>query len=132
MLTLICGRSRAGKTTYSQRYADVLHCDSVHAHMGEKYPKIYELVSHEDDIVLDGLFETAEMRIGLLHAYKGDAPKKCIWLDTDIKTVALRTTHGRSDSEKYARPHIFEPPTFDEGWDEIIIIRGDDEQRISK
>lgn len=132
MLTLICGRSRAGKTTYSQRYDDVLHCDSVRAHYGEKYPKIYELVTPQKDIVLDGLFETAKKRIGLLQAYRGDSPKQCIWLDTDIKTIALRTTNGRSDSPKHARPHEFEPPTLSEGWDEIIIIRGDYEQRYSR
>lgn len=128
MLTLICGRSRAGKTTYSQRFEDVLHCDSVRAKCGEKYPKIYEIVSqHNGDIVLDGLFETAEKRIGLLNAYKGDAPKRCIWLDTDIITVALRSTNGRSSDPKYARPNVFEPPTYSEGWDEIIIIREGDE-----
>ena len=133
MLTLICGRSRAGKTTYSQRYSDVLHCDSVRAKVGEKYPKIYKIVSqHDGDVILDGLFETEEKRIGLLQAYKGDSPKQCIWLDTDIKTIALRTTNGRSDSPKHARPHLFEPPTIEEGWDEIIIIRGEHEQRISK
>lgn len=128
MLTLICGRSRAGKTTYSQQFDNVIHGDSVRALYGEKYPKIYEIVSQRNDIVLDYLFETAEKRIGLLQAYKGDSPKRCIWLDTPISTVALRATHGRSDSPKYARPQIFEPPTYEEGWDEIIIIRkGDDE-----
>lgn len=132
MLILICGRSRAGKTTYSQRYEDVLHCDSVRAKCGEKYPKIYELVTPQKDIVLDGLFETAEKRTGLLQAYKGNSPKQCIWLDTDIKTIALRTTNGRSDSPKHARPHEFEPPTLSEGWDEIIIIRGEHEQRIHR
>lgn len=132
MLTLICGRSRAGKTTYSERYDGVLHCDSVRAKCGEKYPKIYELVSQRDDIVLDGLFETAEKRIGLLQAYKGDHPKQCIWLDTDIGTIALRTTSGRSGNPKYVRPHTFEPPTLSEGWDEIIIIRGENVERINR
>ena len=124
MLILICGRSRAGKTTYSQQFDNVLHCDNVRAKYGEKYPKIYEIVSAEKDIVVDGLFETAEKRMGLLQAYNGDSPKKCIWIDTDLETIALRTTGGRSNNPRHARPHDFEPPTYAEGWDEIEVIQG--------
>lgn len=132
MLILICGRSRAGKTTYSQRFDNVLHCDSVRAKCGEKYPKIYELVAQEKDIVLDGLFETAELRKGLIGAYKGDSPMCCIWIDTDLETIALRSSGGMSASEKYVRPSNFEPPTYSEGWDEIWIVKGNERHHLER
>ena len=55
------------------------------------------------------------MRKGLLQAYKGKGTK-CIWLNTPIEIK--KTREGYSKNCEY----FFEPPTYEEGWDEIIII----------
>ena len=52
----------------------------------------------------------------------------CIWLDTPLEICLDRERNGRKRSDHLViwANDEFEPPTLDEGWDEIIIIRGDD------
>lgn len=115
MLTLICGMPRAGKTTYSKRYENVIHFD------GLWHVKVLELVAQSsDDVVVEGLYFHANDRIRLLNAYRGEG-KKCIWLDTPLEVRKTRPMW-----RQWADP-IFEPPTINEGWDEIMIIRGEND-----
>ena len=123
MLILLCGLPRAGKTTYSQRFEDsyeVIHNDMCGMH----YTRT-RVAQNKGDIVVDGVYKGARERADLCRAYEGNY-KKCIWLDTPKEIRMRRANYNRHCD------HPFEPPTLDEGWDEIIIIRGDDEQRISK
>ena len=56
----------------------------------------------------------------VIKAYKGKN-KKCIWLNTSKEIVLKRMA---KDGIPVSRYHFdFEPPTYDEGWDEIIIIQ---------
>ena len=127
MLTLICGLPRAGKTTYSKRYegtCKVVHLDDYGG--GDKGHAQCTGAVTSDDIVVEGIYHTARWRKNLIQKYSGDW-KKCIWLDTPIEVKKKR--HGYCAKCEY----YFEPPTYDEGWDEIIVIRGDDnEQRSSR
>lgn len=87
-------------------------------------------VSEADgDVIIEGIYDTAERRKSLLNAFKGDGQKICVWLDTPLDVI-----DGRFNPKHrpHNLPHPFEPPTLDEGWDEIIIIRGNDEQRINR
>lgn len=119
MLTLICGMPRAGKTTYSQRFDNVIHIDFT------GYPKAKMLVGGTtDDIVVEGVCEHPQMREKFINAYKGQG-KRCIWIDTPLEVRKQRPMWHLYNGL------TFEPPTLDEGWDEIIIIRGDDEIVIS-
>lgn len=109
MLTLICGLPRAGKTTFSKQYENVVHLDEV----GFNYERCNRLV-RDEDIVIEGVYNKAEQRKALLATYHGGA-KKCIWLDTP--------KHIRQERAKTKIPDMpFEPPTYSEGWDEIIVI----------
>lgn len=126
-LTLICGRSRAGKSIYSRRYGDVLHLDTYGLVPYSYAPMLEKIKTTKKDIVLDGIYDTVERRTDLLKAYKGDGKRVCIWLDTPLDVIRSRFFHVPSK-----HPYPFEPPTLDEGWDEIVIIRGDNEQRISR
>lgn len=120
MMHLVCGRSRAGKTIYCRKFKDVLHLDAYGLHPFS-YPKCLEKVATiEGDLIVDGIFDTAERRRALLDAYKGEGKRTCTWLDTPLDIIEHRMF------QKDDLPHSFEPPTLDEGWDEIIIIRGDD------
>ena len=121
MLTLICGLPRAGKTTYSQRYDNVIHLDLCGAYRGV----IHHVQARHGDVVVDGVYDKRFFRECLIRAYNGKG-LRCIWLDTPIEIK--RTRKGWNKGCDFP----FEPPTLDEGWNEIIIIRGDDEQRISK
>lgn len=126
MLTLICGIPNAGKTTYSQRYNNVIHEDDI-----QKIDKICEMVSKENDVCAEGVFINSWRRQKVASAYKGER-KICIWLDTPLEECISREDRSRSTVLVRNCNSMFEPPTFDEGWDEIIIIRGNNEQRINR
>ena len=120
MLTLICGMPRAGKTTYAKRFDNVIHLD------GLGYHNVKTKVSPcTDDITVEGVYEHPRQRTSLIEAYKGKGAR-CIWLDTPLEVRKTRPMwqpyHGL----------VFIPPTLEEGWDEIIIIRGDHEQCINR
>ena len=120
MLTLICGMPRAGKTTYSQRFDNVIHIDFT------GYSKAKMMVGETTgDIVVEGVCERPQMREKFINAYKGQG-KRCIWIDTPLEVRKQRPMWHLYNGL------TFEPPSFDEGWDEIIIIRGDEIERISR
>lgn len=124
MLTLICGLPRAGKTTFSSRYTcKVLHLDEFGA-FSRAYSRIEDRLTDED-IVVEGIYDKAELRRSLANVYKGHG-RVCIWLDTPIEMKRTRKHYS-----KYCE-YTFEPPTYNEGWDEIIIIRGEEEIRLQK
>lgn len=131
MITLICGRCQAGKTTYSKRFENVIHLDTVAIRGRDRYPKVLEIVSRQmDDIIVEGVYEKAEYRTELLHAYKGFGAR-CIWIDTPVEVIAERMqsrfSHPHMKQNEYlVVPKHFEPPTYSEGWDEIIILKGDE------
>lgn len=112
MLILICGLPRAGKTTYSSLFDDVIHLDTSGAYRGV----IHRLKSENGDIVVEGVYRLASERIRLIKAYNGTG-LKCIWLHTPDEI-----RRSREGWDKFC-DQPFEPPTYDEGWDEIIEIR---------
>ena len=120
---LICGKTRAGKTTYSQRYEKVIHLDDYGGEFC--YQGVLKVVAdRHDDIVVEGIYNTAERRMALLNAYKGQGERVCIWLDTPLEIIKSRI-HSRWRERCLSMP--FEPPTYDEGWDEIVVIKGEDD-----
>lgn len=131
-MTLIVGIPNAGKTTYSERYANVIHFDEIKGRGVVRFNKVVDMVKENNSLCVEGVYEKARQRIPLVEASK--QRNVCIWLDTVVDTCVERERNGRKRSEHMViwASQRFEPPTLDEGWDEIIIIRGDDEQRISK
>ena len=114
MMTLICGLPRAGKTTYSERYDDVIHLDTSGAYKGV----LRRLKNRKGDVVVEGVYRLCRERERLIQAYDTDI-YRCIWLDTPDEV-----RRARKGWDKWCdKP--FEPPTYDEGWSEIIIVRGD-------
>lgn len=69
-----------------------------------------------DDVVVDGILPHKEERKSLVKAYQGDKAV-CIWLDTPLEVRKTRKGYSK------ACDFPFDPPTYDEGWDEIIVIR---------
>lgn len=129
LIILVCGRCRAGKTTYCRRFKNVLHLDIFGIHP-KSYPEcLKEVETISGDLIVDGIFDTAERRIALLEAYKGGGKKVCVWIDTDLDIIEGRI---RRYSKTRKLPEPFEPPTYIEGWDEIIVIRDDAETVLSR
>lgn len=127
-IRLICGKTRAGKTTYSQRYEKVIHLDDYGGEFC--YQGVLKVVADRlDDIVIEGIYNTAERRKALLNAYKGKGERVCIWLDTPLEIIKSRI-HTRWLEKCLPQLFDFEPPTLDEGWDEIVVIRGDSDGRV--
>lgn len=114
MLTLICGCSRAGKTTYSKKYDDVIHLDGLAKKLADRYAMALSMARTDKNLVFDGIYDRADLRSALVDAYQGDTCI-CVWIDTTRDVIRSRI--------KIPYPHnTFEPPTFEEGWDEIIRI----------
>ena len=124
MITLICGRARAGKSTYSERFENVIHLDSASKLPSTRYQAVLNVVAGtSEDIVIEGVYETADKRKTLLAAYKGKGAK-CIFIDTSLEVIAKRIAEQYSIHN--VLPRVFEPPTYDEGWDEIIRITAEE------
>lgn len=131
-MILIIGIPNAGKTTYSKRYTNVVHFDSVMGTNQQMRERVIEMVKNAPDLVVEGVYDKASDRKKLVEA--ANVSSKCIWLDTPVETCLIREREYRKRPEGLVvlAHNSFEPPTFDEGWDEIIIIRGDNEQRINR
>ena len=124
-MVLIIGIPNAGKTTYSKRYTNVVHFDSVLGTNKQMREKVVEMVRNDPHLVVEGVYDKAIDRKNLVEV--ANTPSKCIWLDTsmDICLKRERAYRKRPEDLVVLAHNAFEPPTLDEGWDEIIIIRGD-------
>ena len=119
-LILICGIPNAGKTTYSSRYDNVIHLDDVC-----NYKHCAEIASQTNgEVVVEGVFYNIRQRKKLLEICNDKSPKICIWMDTPIEECKRReNAYRRRPSWIVGDYHnAFEPPTLDEGWDNIIRI----------
>lgn len=134
-MVLICGLPNAGKTTHSDKYFNVVHFDDIsYWRADDHFEKCNALVTKSiGDVCVEGVYNTAKRRQELLEVCNKNY-KKCIWIDTPVEICLQRERNGRMRGDHLVLHHAktFEPPTLDEGWDEIIIIRGDYEQRINR
>ncbi|MBO7733980.1 MAG: hypothetical protein J6S67_15555 [Methanobrevibacter sp.] len=120
-MILICGIPNAGKTTYSSLFKKVIHCDDVTGR--NQLVKIVAMVKDDPEICVEGVYEKAEDRKKLVDACSKKS--KCIWLDTPLDECIKREINGRNRSVHMVQwsSEDFEPPTYDEGWDEIEVIK---------
>lgn len=128
MLTLICGLPNAGKTTYSNLFDSVLHYDDILRLSKDERMQLYQQTDAE---CIEGIYNTKKSREIILE-HTNRSCNICIWIDTPKEECIDRENRGRPSALVEHHAKIFEPPTLDEGWDEIIIIRGDNERRFSK
>lgn len=124
MITLICGLPNAGKTTFSNRYENVVHFDECPMPRHEIFQKI--VAEATGDVYAEGVCNSKSSRGMLLNSIKNKNEKKvCIWIDTPLEVCLKReeSFRGRPLDMVINHSRRFEPPTIDEGWDEIIIFR---------
>ena len=113
MLILICGHSRAGKTTFSQRFRDVIHLDTSHS-----TARVIQKMGTAEDVVIEGVYYSPRERMELLSHYKGKHAR-VICIETPKEVREARMKH------RIRHDYPFLVPTYSEGWDEIVIIRSD-------
>lgn len=124
MLTMICGLPNAGKTTYSKRFDNTLHQDDI-----GRINRIVEMIGHKDNVVIEGYFGRRHERDRVREAHKGYT--KCIFLDISVDESIKREDRNRHPQILRNAARFFEPPTYDEGWDEIIIMEDNNDESIS-
>ena len=129
-MTLITGIPNAGKTTYSRKYDNVIHFDEVKGGRHRR-DKVVEAVQVDNSLVVDGVYEKADDRKRLVEVSK--ERNVCIWIDTPLTECLAREGKYRNRGQHLViwASEDYEPPTYSEGWDDIIIIRGDYEQSSS-
>lgn len=106
------------------QYQDALHQDEI----GVTSRIIEALKQKKGNVVIEGYFGNREERQKVLSEYRGY--KRCIFLDISVEESIRRENRNRHPCILRNAFHFFESPTFDEGWDEIIIIRGDKEEHF--
>ena len=127
MLTMICGLPNAGKTSLVSKYDNVLHQDEI----GTIDRIIRAINQMHGDVIIEGYFGTKEARQKVRSSYKGKA--KCLFIDITVEESIKRENRNRHPQMLRNAARFFEPPTYEEGWDEILVLRGDDnEQRSSR
>ena len=127
MLTMICGLPNAGKTSLSSKYGNVLHQDEI----GTIDRIISAINQMHGDVIIEGYFGRTDERQRIISSYKGKA--KCLFIDITVEESIKRENRNRRPQMLRNAARFFEPPTYDEGWDEILVLRGDDnEQRSSR
>lgn len=126
-MILIIGHPNAGKTTFSARFEHVLHLDDFPPN---KFLNCNQAVAESGgDVVVDGIYNLRCRRLRLLEGCRGNSPKVCYLLDTPLDECIRREEQGRQRPGVMEHSYL-EPPTLDEGWDEIRIIRDGNEEII--
>lgn len=116
-MELIIGLPNAGKTSYSARFENAYHADDFR----DNGIDLWELVKQEG-VIIEGLFDTARVRKKLVEA--ASRPCVCYWLYVPVEECIRREKRGRKRWFFEMHGRDFQPPTYEEGWDEIIIIKG--------
>ena len=116
---MVCGLPNAGKTTYSKRFQNVVHYDD-YAHLPKaERDSIFRAAS-----CVEGIFNSRRGRMSVLDGRSGT----CIWIDTPAEVCASRG----NDTTVWCHAAMFEPPTYDEGWSDIWIVRNDERHHLER
>lgn len=118
-LRLIIGLPNSGKSSYAERFHNVIHYDDYLGQPEEVRQAAYKAAG--GDVTIEGIYNTVAARKTVLDAVNADR-RVCIWLDTPPEECSRRENRGRSQLLMRLHQKIFEPPTPDEGWDEIIVV----------
>lgn len=125
------GYPNSGKTTYSSNFENVIHHDDVSKYGYKKYKSGFhycedQLRNMDGDVCVEGIYNTIVDRRRILNILKDkNYYKICIWMDTSIEECRRRSKLYRFEPS-FVIDHsidIFQEPTYDEGWDQIIRIQ---------
>ena len=122
-MILIIGIPNSGKTTYSQKFNKVIHFDEIKKVSREIYKYVVCQIRKDSDICIEGVYGSVQRRKELIQASSGK--NICIWIDTPLNQCIRREQTGRQRSVHMVRMSAqnFQPPTYDQGWDQIYILK---------
>lgn len=141
-LIILCGIPGSGKTTISEQLsvqynAKLYHYDEfvkqfTYADKGKTHSYLYKTVASDllnnHNVVIDDLHTRLEWRRELLDALKDVSCTKILVVVNTPLEECLRRNAKRSGSARLPDSIIehlhktYEPPTIDEGWDEIMHV----------
>lgn len=123
-MILICGLPNAGKTTYSARFSHVLHYDDfADISADAEYAACNKAAAALEEVVVEGVYGSVKRRKELLAVCADKQEKICIWIDTPMQVCINREDRGRPKAVVTGAAADFEPPTVEEGWEKVIVIR---------
>lgn len=129
-LYVVCGSAGSGKSTFSKRNAE--EYDMVRYSFDELgcfqhkelVPYIIEALQNEGNVIVDALFTRISQRKLILEATKDINCKRIlIYMDTPLEECLRRNAQRPNPLPDFMVRDIYnsiEPPTLDEGWDEIL------------
>ena len=136
MIHIMCGLPGSGKTSYSKqlalKYNAILYCYDVFPRQNcreDVHKKIYQEITKtlydNKNVIYDDLNLSKINRLALMDAISKIDCKKILHVMSTPKNICLERMRSR---DKYYIPKTvidyyyekYEPPTPDEGWDEII------------
>jgi tRNA uridine 5-carbamoylmethylation protein Kti12 len=138
ILYAVCGIPGSGKTTYSRQLAKELgaklycyderpdgnHLGKIESSHIEMWRDIFTDLNNGEDVICDDLHTTKRERVSILHAVNDSNCKKVlIVMETPLEVCLERNANRINrlpDNVVKAIHRSYEPPTFGEGWDEII------------
>jgi len=123
MFILIIGLPNSGKTTYSNIYNNVVHFDNLQGHSIQKFNQAIDITKNNNNIILEGVYSLRKQRIELLQNIDVNIKKICVWINTPYEICVERAKNCRPKIFVDAHYKVFQPPTYDEGWDEIIVLQ---------
>ena len=130
-----CGLPGSGKTTLSIKMSKKYNLNRYSwdelkgiMRLQEIYDNIIYDINHNTDVILDYIFLTTDARLRLLDKIKElDCKKILLVLNTPLEECLIRNRNSDRDHH-LADGHIkllnkrYQPPSLDEGWDDIIYI----------
>lgn len=131
-LITLSSPSGAGKSTLSHKLTE--QYNAVRYSFDEikclRHSELIELITtslkNGESVVADSLYSEVKLRKELLEAVKDiECNKICIYITTSLEECLRRNAkrEGKARLPDWVIEHIyetFEPPTLDEGWDEIL------------
>lgn len=142
MIVVFCGLPASGKTTLSTQLAneykiklyqyDEFKKDLKSQNSRQIHQRLYSLIVEDlltgCDVMLDDLYTCLEWRRSLLETIKDIPCKKILIVMTTPFEECIRRNsqrQGQSRLPDFIIKHLhgrYQPPSLDEGWDDILFI----------
>lgn len=135
MIIVLCGLPGSGKTTLSHKLSKKYNAkaysfdDFLQGNKGKTLKDFYQYLYQQsltENIIIDTINLGIKVRLSLLKYFKDIEKSKILIVMTTPVEECIRRNNKRqrkeyvTDSMIYFLSSKYEPPTLDEGWDEIL------------
>lgn len=131
-LYLFCGAPASGKSTLSKQIAEQHNAERIsfderhYMRHNQMIQPIVEALMNEKNVVADSVFTYVKQRKMILDAVKDISCRKVlVYMTTPLDECLRRNANRKNHLPDFVVESFFqtiEPPTLDEGWDEIIYV----------